>query len=954
MRTTLPKWSIALALVVFASFAFAGGNGVNSFSQVWSNTSADDGDVFWGVSGPFDLDGDGNSEMVGYTDDQGITLHLYENTGNNTWEEKWTYNISDVLFSYEVADQSVDMDADGLPELIVGGKGGLSGSYDGLFVFELDTTAEDVALTRVASFQPNAVAGLGAGGSPTSLWAGDLDGDGITEILLHETEYDNVMVFSLDPASSFEFPNWVSEFVDSTLGYTAYGVVVGDFDNDGTTNFALTEWDFNGIAFYNVDGADEYSNIYWSDNITETDGGSLRSLDAADFDGDGYTEIVLPSTGAGLFLYSNSGDLSAFDPTTDFHELWWGDSLIFRGGKVGNPDIWRSPVDGMDIIATYGNSAAQSRVVDFEYNGGAVGDASSWDYYELTATGGTERWQDLAIGDFDKDGIDEIFVVGRDTPTAMALEHDAFTWVPSTVNYVTTSETTPGRQTRGVCAGSDLDGDGKPEIAITDYTIRGIHIYEVTGNNTLEWVFSAEDTVSTYGTTPRYVRTGDLDGDGNGEFIFLQQGGVGEGNGVHVWEYNGTDNGYTYYNLPIQIDGGEPDRYRFETFGIGDPDDDGQQELLIANNGSNNLYDVFLVLSVDGTFESGFYSSVNEFIARQSEGIFGGSPYAGTVGDLDGDGMKEAIFSAWDHGGIYVVEATDANTYEFQTYAWLDSTLSDGVNYGGSVTADLNNDGADELYGGFYNVGGLMYCVTGGSDVSEITGIQVDTSGTHIWDSEHVSFVSPFGNEWTITKGDIDGDGIEELFTVVYNYGRIYEWKFTGGTGGDVHDAANWTMQVVANHQNTMGGFSVEYAGDLDGDGYPELVQGFLENGGTSGNPNSYTFAVVEATGTGVANEWTVITPDDYKLAQNYPNPFNPTTTINFSLPVTKDINLTIYNIKGQVVARLADNQLYEKGDHSLVWNGKDAFGRSVASGVYIYELRAGNVVKTQRMTLLK
>ena len=745
----------------------------------------------------------------------------------------------------------------------------------------------------------------------------------------------------------------MTEFVDSSLAYTAYGAVVGDFDADGSTNFALTEWDFNGIAFYNVDGADEYSNIYWSDDITATDGGSLRSLDAADFDGDGYTELILPSVGGGLFLYTNSGDLSAWDAATDFHELWWGDSLIFRGGKVGNPDIWRG-TDGMDIVATYGNSAAESRIVDFEYNGGAVGDPGSWDYYELTAQGGSERWQDLAIGDFDKDGIDEIFVVGRDTPTAMALEHDAFDWVPSTVQYIVSSETTPGHQSRGVYAGSDLDGDGKPEIAITDYTIRGIHVYEVTGDNTLEWVFSTVDTMSTFGTTPRFVTTGDLDGDGNGEFIFLQQGGVGEQNGVHIWQYNGTDNGYDYYNLPIQIDGGEPDRYRFETFGIGDPDDDGQQELLIANNGLNNLYDVFMILSVDGTFSSGFYSSVNEYMARQSEGVFGGSPWAGTVGDLDGDGMQEVIFSAWDNGGIYVVEATDANTYEFQTFAWLDSALTDAVNYGGSITADLNGDGADELYGGFYSAGQL-YCVTGGTDVSEITGIQVDTSGTSTWDDEHVSFISPFGAVWTITKGDGDGDGVEEIYSVDYNYGRMYEWNYDGGIGGDVHDAANWSMKVIANHQNIMGGFSVAYGGDMDGDGYPELVQGFLENGGTSGNPNSYTFAVVEAgDGTGIEQNWTVITPDDYKLAQNYPNPFNPTTTIEFTLPLAKDINLTIYNIKGQVVARLAENQLYEKGEHSLVWNGKDAYGRSVASGLYIYELRAGNVVKTQRMTLLK
>lgn len=948
MRTTLPKWTIALSLVVFAGFAFAGGNGVNSFSEVWSMTNTEDGDVFWGVSGPYDLDGDGNNEMLGYTDFNGITLHLFEVTGNNDWDEIWTHNITDVTYSFEAADQMVDLDSDGLPELLVGGDA--TSTQQGFFVFEYDTLSEDFNLNRVSSFQPLTMAGVGTGGSVSSLWAGDLDDDGVTEILMHETDNDYVLIFSLDPSSTFEFPNWQTEFVDSTLGYTAYGAVVGDFDADGTTNFALVEWDFNGIAFYQVDGEDTYSNLYWSDDITETDGGSLRALDAADFDGDGYTEIILPSVGGGLFLYTNSGDLSAWDPSTDFHELWWGDSLGFRGAKVGNPDVWQT-ADGMDVIATYGNTAAEGQVLDFEYNGGAVGDPASWDSYELTSTGGTDRWQDVAVGDFDKDGIDEIFVVSRDVPKAMMLEHDAFDYAPSTVNYIVANDDNPGWQTRGVHAGSDLDGDGKPEVAITDYNNRGIHVYEVIGDNTLEWVFSTEDTVTSYGSTPRYVVTGDLDGNGNGEFIFVQAGAPGEENGVHVWEWDGSDNGYTYYQVPIQIDGGEPDRYRFESFGIGDPDDDGQQELLIANNGSNNDFDVFLILSIDGTFTSGFYSGVNEFMARQSDGVFGGSPWGGSVGDLDGDGMKEVLFSAWDHAGLYIVEATDANTYEFQTYAWLDSSLQDGVSYAGTVTADLDGDGADELYGGMYDHGALYAVTASGSDVSDITGLVVDTSGTSTWDDEHVSWISDFGAVWSVTKGDGDGDGVEEIYSVDYNYGRIYEWNYDGG---DVLDRANWSMKVVANHTNTMGGFGVTYGGDLDGDGYPELVQGFLEPPYSGGNPLGYTFAVVEETATGVNSDWTVITPEDYVLEQNYPNPFNPTTTINFSLPLAKDVSLTVYNIKGQEVVRLADNQMYQKGTHSLEWNGKDAFGRSVASGIYIYELRAGNVVKTQRMTLLK
>jgi hypothetical protein len=89
--------------------------------------------------------------------------------------------------------------------------------------------------------------------------------------------------------------------------------------------------------------------------------------------------------------------------------------------------------------------------------------------------------------------------------------------------------------------------------------------------------------------------------------------------------------------------------------------------------------------------------------------------------------------------------------------------------------------------------------------------------------------------------------------------------------------------------------------------------------------------------------------PDVYALEQNYPNPFNPATTIEFSLP--EDVNsvkLTIYNALGERVAELVNGSL-TAGRYSYQWNAQ-----SVATGMYIYELRTDNFVSIRKMVLIK
>jgi hypothetical protein len=93
--------------------------------------------------------------------------------------------------------------------------------------------------------------------------------------------------------------------------------------------------------------------------------------------------------------------------------------------------------------------------------------------------------------------------------------------------------------------------------------------------------------------------------------------------------------------------------------------------------------------------------------------------------------------------------------------------------------------------------------------------------------------------------------------------------------------------------------------------------------------------------------------PTEFALHENYPNPFNPTTTLRFDLPEVSDVTLTIYNMLGQRVRTFNMNDT-PAGYHSVRWNATNDYGDPVGAGVYLYQLRANQFVKTRKMVLLK
>ncbi len=97
-----------------------------------------------------------------------------------------------------------------------------------------------------------------------------------------------------------------------------------------------------------------------------------------------------------------------------------------------------------------------------------------------------------------------------------------------------------------------------------------------------------------------------------------------------------------------------------------------------------------------------------------------------------------------------------------------------------------------------------------------------------------------------------------------------------------------------------------------------------------------------------ISSQYDTAIPEGYGLFQNYPNPFNPSTLIRFNLPEATNVNLSIYNVSGQLVSTLVD-QYSEAGSYNVQWIAHDC-----PSGIYTARLRAGGFSTVMKMMLLK
>jgi hypothetical protein len=158
---------------------------------------------------------------------------------------------------------------------------------------------------------------------------------------------------------------------------------------------------------------------------------------------------------------------------------------------------------------------------------------------------------------------------------------------------------------------------------------------------------------------------------------------------------------------------------------------------------------------------------------------------------------------------------------------------------------------------------------------------------------------------------------------------------------------------VVLREETAGGAFEEIAAPQIDRDG---LSFSMSDRSCEPGTSYRYRIDVADETGRRTLFETDAISTPALPLTlyQNHPNPFNPSTAISYYVPVAGQVTLDVYDSSGRLVVRLASSERQSKGTHSVEWQGLDASGRTVSSGVYFYRLTSGKETISKKMVLLR
>jgi len=181
---------------------------------------------------------------------------------------------------------------------------------------------------------------------------------------------------------------------------------------------------------------------------------------------------------------------------------------------------------------------------------------------------------------------------------------------------------------------------------------------------------------------------------------------------------------------------------------------------------------------------------------------------------------------------------------------------------------------------------------------------------------------------------DLDNDTDKDIVVTggVFGDGELVYYE----NNGDL----TFTKRTVEAH--SARGQSVCVA-DLDGDTKPDIVACTV-------SPTKVLVYMGVGTGTGVDDAGSTLA---LELGQNYPNPFNPSTTISYSLSEEAFASLEVFSVRGERVRTLVAGRR-SGGAHRVRWDGRDDGGHRVATGIYLYRLRAGGEERARRMILIK
>ncbi|MBS1519168.1 MAG: FG-GAP repeat protein, partial [Bacteroidetes bacterium] len=790
------------------------------------------------VSNAGDVNGDGFGDIIvgtyGYTSFTGRAYIYYGGINMNTAPDLvMTGETTSNYFGWSVSGAG-DINADGYDDVIVGADG-YSSDKGRAYVFfggaVMNNTA-DMIMTGQS----------GSSRFATSVSSsGDINGDGFPDIILGELSFNSGRGRTYVYYGGIS-PDTIADLTitgEASLNY--FGVSVsdaGDFNGDGFSDFIVGANGYSGSTgrayiFFGGNSPDTLADVIMTGEATGNNFGYSVSS-AGDVNGDGFTDVITGAYGNSSFTGKAYIYYGGFSPDNTADVTMTGETItnyfgisVSSAGDV-NGDGYSDVIVGAD---RYSSSAGKAYI----YFGGEQMNNIS----DVTIAGETTNSRFgvsvSSAGDVNGDGYSDVIcgANGFNNGTGRVYVYDYFMKGTIVQDLVLIGENVSGFLYFGISVSSagDVNGDGYSDVIVgaKEYSGRTGKAYIYYGgagmDNIADVTMTGETTSNSFGTS--VSSAGDVNGDGYSDVIigaseystyrgraYIYFGGVSMNNVADVIMTGDTT--YNFFGTSVSS--------------AGDLNGDGYSDVIVGASGyssSRGRANIYFGGAVMDNVQD-----VNLF-GESSSDEFGNS--VSTAGDMNGDGYSDVIVGASGHsstfgrayiyfGGSPMNSGADVTLNGESPYSYFGDKVSDA--------GDVNGDGYfDVMVATYHPYAGntRVYIFHGGSNVNNVPDLYFSGSNS-------------FGRSVS-SAGDINADGYSDILIGLSNSSNVGSARVY--FGGAVMDSTEDISMYGDTLSSGFGG-AVSAAGDINGDGYSDLIVGASTNN-PKGRSYIYTGSAISA-----------------------------------------------------------------------------------------------------------
>jgi hypothetical protein len=779
---------------VYRNTSTSGAINISSFAGKVDFTT---GSIPYGVAAG-DLDGDGKIDLV-VANNASSTISVYRNTSTlgNITTGSFASKVDFTAGTNPWGVVITDVDGDGKLDIAVSNFGSNTVS-----VFRNTSTTGSITSGSFA-----AKADFATGSYPVGLAAGDIDGDGKSDLVVANSGANTVTVFmNTSSYGSINSGSFAAK-VDFTTGSYPIGVVVGDLDGDGKPEVVVANNTNNSISVLrNTSTVGTVTTTSLAAKVDFTVGTSPYFLAMGDADGDGKVDLAVTNSGGStISILKNTttagsittGSLaSAVSYTTASSPRGVGFADFDGDGK---PDLAVANAGSVSIsvLRNTVTLAPPPIITSFSPSSGPVGTTMTIAGTNFNTTAGANK---------------VYFGSVKATVTSASLTNLSLT-VPSGAMYSRISVTdtvtgltgismlpfTPTFTSNAVIDASsfapksditlpanpwalqavDVDGDGRTDLVAANDGANSISIYRNTSSSGSITFASRID--SSIGQQPKHVVCGDLDGDGRPDIITTNQ----SANSLSIFRNTSSAGSISLAPKVALTDTGGP----FYA-ALGDLDGDGKLDIIVANIGTNKIS----VLRNTSTVGSLSFAGPTYFTSNN-----GASGVA--VGDIDGDGLPDVVVANSGGNTITILRNT-STTGNISLVATNDIGVTASASPWIVTLADLDRDSKLDV----------ILINSSASTVSVFRNLS--SPGSVVFNAREDQTTNT--NPWALTVSDINGDGKPDVLVSYQNSPNVSVFKNTS-TSGSISFAAKVDFGTTGNSWGVI-------AADLDGDGKPDLA----------------------------------------------------------------------------------------------------------------------------------